>query len=447
MFDTMGGIGNAVEAKSAFCAVNTHFLERIVYLAQQTDVIARCAIIDEDGNRLLERGATLSRSIQPALRRRRLQTPLEACLEVAQGASLPSIVDDCLALLDATPALALLGAGSGARQALRAVGSMPLPAPLKLLLTLARAPGQGNYQNSLAAMIVGAGLAHRLGLSERDSGLLILAALVQDIGESYIDPGLLDGSGPLPVQQWQNVAAHPLLGHALLSAFSDYPAALADCVLQHHERQDGSGYPLQRGAATMTPLGTLIGLADCVAAVVMGGAASGRDAHPDAESYASLGARVAIALTIVPGEFPREAVAFVSTALAPLEEGGRGIAGGSFAQRILPTLQQIRSARLLADALAHDAATPGLARCGDFALAAILVLDKRLRTTGVYDLAQLGVLESDPQQMGRTCLVLDEVKWRLRHLARSIYLRTEQRSAGRDLAQVAELVAVLSAPA
>lgn len=447
MLDTMSGIGSVVEARRAFCTVSTHCLESIVRLAQQTDVVTTCDIVDDGGNRLLDRGATLSRSIQPALLRRRLQTPLEACLDVAQGASLPSIVDDALALLDATPALALLGAASGARQALRAVATMPLPGPLSLLLTIARGLAQGSYENSLAAMIVCAGLAHRLGLSEHDSGLLVLAALVQDIGESYIDPGLLDGSGPLPVQQWQNVAAHPLLGHAFLSAFTDYPPELADGVLQHHERQDGSGYPLQRGAATMTPLGTLIGLADCVAAVVMGSAATGREAHPDAESYASLGARVAIALTIVPGEFPRDAVAFVSAALAPLGERGSGIAGGSFAQRILPTLQQIRSARLLADALSHSAATPGLARCGEFALAAIRILDKRLRTTGVYDIAQLGVLESDAQQMGRTCLVLDEVRWRLRHLARNIYLRTEQRSAGKDLAQVAELVAVLSAPA
>jgi len=129
---------------------------------------------------------------------------------------------------------------------------------------------------------------------------------------------------------------------------------------------------------------------------------------------------------------------------APLAVVGTGFAGGSFAQRILPTLQQIRSARLLADALARSAPTPGPAALGRFALAAILQLDRRLRMIGVYDISRLGVLESDPALMGKTCLVLDEVSWRLRHLARSVYLRTAQN--GDDPAPFAELVAVLSAP-
>jgi hypothetical protein len=161
----------------------------------------------------------------------------------------------------------------------------------------------------------------------------------------------------------------------------------------------------------------------------------------DSELGSSLGDRVAIALSIVPGEFPPAAIAFVGQALSALDEVGSGIAGGSFAQRILPTLQRIRTARLLAESLLRDAPTPGLAAIGSYALAAIRILDKSLRATSVYDLAQLGVLESDPALMGKTCLALDEVSWRLRHLGRSTYLRCQQ--SGEALAQVAELVAVL----
>jgi hypothetical protein len=156
-----------------------------------------------------------------------------------------------------------------------------------------------------------------------------------------------------------------------------------------------------------------------------------------------LGERVAVALTLVPGEFPPAAVAAITAALAPLADAGGSPAGGSFAQRILPTLQRIRAARLLAETLSKSAPTPGLAAIGDAALAAIRGFDKRLRTIGVYDLALLGVLESDPLRMGNTCLVVAEVGWRLRHLARCVYLRTVQR--GEDATPVAELVAALGA--
>ena len=432
-------IERVAEARRAFCTVNPHCLQSIVRLAQESAVVACADLVDADGTTLWPSGAALSRSIEVTLGQRRLRQPLEACLDLAQGISPQLISADCAALMSKLPALALLG-GSGAAAAIEhALGEAPLPGPLTLLLTIARRFNAGGYENSLAAMIVCSGLAQGLGLGERDADLLVLSALVQDIGESYLNPQRVDGR--LPAREWPQVAAHPRISHAFLTAFTDYPAALAECVLQHHERADGNGYPQGLDAAAIGPLVPLIGLADCVAAVVIGGACG---FAPDAQRGSCLAERVAVALTIVAGEFPPAAVAFVSAALAPLAEVGCGIAGGSFALRILPTLQQIRSARLLADALSRSAPTPTLAAIGGNALAAIRRLDQRLRAIDVYDIAQLGVLESDPALMGKTCLVVDEVGWRLRHLARSVYLRTAQ--GDDDLAAVAELIAVLSAP-
>ena len=437
MSDTTGLTERATDARKTFCAVNPHCLQSIVRLAQECTVIASADLVDEHGVTLCASGATVSRSIEVMLGQRRLRQPLEACLELVPGISPADLADDCRALMRQIPALALLGADGGAALA-RALGELPLSGPLTLLLTIAKKFNPGIYQNSLAAMIVCSGLAAGLALSERDTELLILAALVKDVGESYLNPQLIDGR--LPAREWPQVAAHPAIGHAFVTAFTDFPPALADCVLQHHERQDGSGYPRALSGAQINPLATLVGLADCVSAVLMGGA---REFSPDARFGSFQAERVTVALTLVPGEFPPAAVAVVAASLAPLAETGRGIAAGSFARRILPTLQQVRAARLLADALSKSAPTPGLAAIGCFALAAIQRFDKSLRATGVYDLSQLGVLESDPLLMGKTCLTVDEVGWRLRHLARSVYLRTAQRNE--DLAPVAELIAELAA--
>ena len=437
MSETTGLSECAAEASITFCAVNPHCLQRIARLAQEMTVVARCDLVDEGGATLCASGATISRSVGLTLAQRRLRQPLEASVDLTQEIAPSEIVDDCRALMQQTPALALLGAGRIAAIA-HALAGLPGGGALTLLLTIARQFNRASYQQSLAAMIVGARLAAALDLVERDGDWLILAALVKDVGESYIDPQLVDGR--LPVQEWPQVAAHPAIGHAFVRAFTDFPPALADCVLQHHERLDGSGYPQALSAAQITPLATLLGLADCVSAVVLGGAS---EATLDARSGWCLGERVAVALTLVPGEFPPAAVAAIATALAPLADAGGSPAGGSFAQCILPTLQRIRAARLLAETLSKSAPTPGLAAIGSFALAAIRGFDKRLRAIGVYDLALLGVLESDPPRMGRTCLVVAEVGWRLRHLARSVYLRTLQR--GEDAALAAELVAALGA--
>ena len=45
--------------------------------------------------------------------------------------------------------------------------------------------------------------------------------------------------------------------------------------------------------------------------------------------------------------------------------------------------------------------------------------------------------------MGEVCLVLKEVTWRLRNLARNVHLRTEKSGNSEDLAQISELIDTL----
>ena len=435
MSDTMRLIAGAGDASKTFCAVNPHCLQHIVRLAQEMTVVACCDIVDADGATLCASGATVSQSIASLLAQRRLRQPLEACLDLTQEISPSDIVDDCLALMQQTPALAVLGEGNIAAIT-RALAGLPCSGPLTLLLTIAKQFNRAVYQQSLAAMIVSTRLAATLDLAERDGDLLMLAALVKDIGESYIDPRLIDG--PLAASECPQLVAHPAIGHAFLTAFTDFPPALADCVLQHHERQDGGGYPQALGKAQISPLAALLGVADCTAAVLLGGAG---ESSFDAWRGSLLGERVAVALTLVPGEFPAAAVGAIVATLAPLADVGGDPVGGSFAQRILPALQRIRAARMLAETLSKSAPTRGLAAIGAVTLAKIRGFDKRLRTIGVYDLALLGVIESDPLRMEKACLVVAEVGWRLRHLARHVYWRAAQR--GEDLALVAALVVAL----
>lgn len=437
MPDTTRLIERAADASQDFCAVNQHCLQYIVRLAQEMSVVASRDVVDVDGTTLCARGATVARATASRLAQRRLRRPLEACLELTQEISPSDVVDDCLALQRQTPALALLGQGTAAPIA-RALAGLP-GGPLALLLAIAKQFNRASYQQSLAAMVVSARLAAALALAENDRDLLILAALVKDVGESYVAPRLIDG--PLSVADWPQLVAHPTIGQAFLAAFTELPAALAECVLQHHERLDGGGYPQALGAAQISPLAALLGVADCAAAVLLGGA---DESTPGGWRGALLGERVAVALTLVPGEFPLAAVAAIAAALAPLAEAPGDPVGGSFAQRILPTLQHVRAARLLAEALSTSAPTPALAQIGNVALMAIRAFDKRLRTIGVYDLALLGVLEGDPLRMEKACLVVAEVGWRLHHLARSVHWRAAQR--GEDTASLAELCAALSAP-
>ena len=160
---TMGHSGTQ-SAAEAFCTVNAHCLENIVRLSDDMDVLASHDIVDDRGIKLWAKGKPVSRALQEKMLKRRLQKPLEISLDVGDGVSLESIVDDCFTLMKEVPALELLGGSSSAKATLKNARSIQLPAPLKLLLISARErmylpPNSVNASMSMRHSVAGAFLS------------------------------------------------------------------------------------------------------------------------------------------------------------------------------------------------------------------------------------------------------------------------------------------------
>jgi response regulator RpfG family c-di-GMP phosphodiesterase len=86
-------------------------------------------------------------------------------------------------------------------------------------------------------------LAQQLGLSAPEIATLERAATVHDLGKIAVPDAILQKSGPLTDQEWIEMKRHPELGYRLLAGIPMLDDARR-IVLQHHERFDGSGYPL-----------------------------------------------------------------------------------------------------------------------------------------------------------------------------------------------------------
>lgn len=80
-------------------------------------------------------------------------------------------------------------------------------------------------------------------LDGRQLTTLAIAAEVHDLGKLYISPALLDKKENLSQEEWSTLRKHPILGAELARAAFPLMPDVAECVLNHHERIDGSGYP------------------------------------------------------------------------------------------------------------------------------------------------------------------------------------------------------------
>lgn len=75
----------------------------------------------------------------------------------------------------------------------------------------------------------------------RDLRLLGLGCLLHDIGKMRIPEAILNKPGKLTPEEFEIMKQHPVIGFEMLGGAA--PRAVADVVLNHHQRWDGKGYP------------------------------------------------------------------------------------------------------------------------------------------------------------------------------------------------------------
>jgi HD-GYP domain-containing protein (c-di-GMP phosphodiesterase class II) len=97
--------------------------------------------------------------------------------------------------------------------------------------------------------------------------LAIMAALVHDVGMTRVPPDLLLTQGPLDSDQRRLIEKHTTVAEAMLTSLwpgGGWPIEAATC---HHERNDGTGYPLGRQEINLPSIVRLLAVCDVYAAL------------------------------------------------------------------------------------------------------------------------------------------------------------------------------------
>jgi HD-GYP domain-containing protein (c-di-GMP phosphodiesterase class II) len=96
---------------------------------------------------------------------------------------------------------------------------------------------------------------------------VIVAALIHDVGMLRVPAELLASSAPLTDDQRRTLEAHARAGSEIVAYRLPSLAHLAEVVMAHHERLDGTGYPSGLKADQVPPLARFIAAADMYAAL------------------------------------------------------------------------------------------------------------------------------------------------------------------------------------
>jgi len=108
---------------------------------------------------------------------------------------------------------------------------------------------------------IGQKIGEAMGLSEIEVNKLKVVGLLHDIGKIAIEEDILNKEEKLTDQEWDEIKRHPAIGYRILSSSYEM-LELAECILSHHEKWDGTGYPNGLQGEAIPRLASIISLAD-----------------------------------------------------------------------------------------------------------------------------------------------------------------------------------------
>ena len=405
--------------------VNAHVLNAILDTAKDRAIVASRDIYDERGIKLLAQHSPITPVLQQRLLALQLKFPLETSLRFEAAPDKGQLRKAFIRLMDSGHPL-VLPLRAWERQVDIQIASLPLDPVAHFLMSMVQVTSPKAFEHAIQAMALAGAMSVRAGASPGDVRQAMLAGLLHDIGEIYLDPALLGVGDALGLQQFRQLVAHPRRGEQLLVSLGHYPMALTRAVAEHHERLDGSGYPASMTGDKLSPLGRML----CVVEATLGMLALPGQGW----------ARAGFALRSIPGEFDGHWMGLVTDAAAELSSGGQAVDGALVAQASAGLSRASRRMQAAASVAAQLAANPS-PKVREVALAAVHLLE-RLRA-GWNGMGLWGDVPQDAQGQRELVMAEDEVRYRLSRLERNCLWHVESLDAD-DLDALAPLWASLA---
>jgi putative nucleotidyltransferase with HDIG domain len=132
------------------------------------------------------------------------------------------------------------------------------------ILTEKRDPYTSGHQKRVS--VIAAMIAREMSLSEEEITAIRFAGQLHDIGKIYVPAEFLSKPTRLDEEEMAVIKKHPTIGYEILK-YIQFPWPIAKTIYQHHERMDGSGYPMGLTEPDILMDAKIIAIADVVEAM------------------------------------------------------------------------------------------------------------------------------------------------------------------------------------
>ncbi|MFY0665808.1 MAG: hypothetical protein JXQ97_14395 [Natronospirillum sp.] len=229
--------------------------------SEALEIVTLERIVDAEEGLLFPSGHTLSSENLTRLADAGLHKPLIDCIRLRSALSAADVFEDIQQQISKSADLATLVNATFDTRSVQTFAAFLTQLPRLLdWLTILKKCYPSIYRQGLFCAITGAILAFHMGQNKPFQQGAFIAGLCHDIGILCLPEDTLDNKDE--PEQREDYQQHPLLAGMLLQRVEKMPSLIIRATEESHERCDGSGFPNQKSAESLSQLGQVVAMTD-----------------------------------------------------------------------------------------------------------------------------------------------------------------------------------------
>jgi HD-GYP domain-containing protein (c-di-GMP phosphodiesterase class II) len=382
---------------------NLNIIENIISASADADFYLTEDVYDIEGNKLLGKGYKITPVIKEKLINRVLKKSLETSITSSSSITADDIHNETQALIKNT--LFLQHFNPELKLHLSALKYLELAPLASLLLTIQKHNCKEAFEHSLFMMLIARLIAKKLKYDTSQIYDLTIACLLHDIGELYC---VLPDTKNISLENWRSIMTHPIIGSSVVSQHMHYSASVSQAILEHHERNDGSGYPNHLLAENSSEIGKVLIVAEAFSGMVR-------------RKYEIN--NLITTLKLVNHDFPSSQHSALIDLLYSVKSGGGLKAEHPILDHLLAQLLNIEEIIKLLQSLTSS--NPKLEELSEYLILRLSRICQTIYASGFTNTIDLSMLEQirlDDDMNNELFITINELEWKVKDVFRDISL-------------------------
>lgn len=244
------------------------YADYLALLSATNPVVVVEDILALDGELLLARTTLLDQKNVACLKNKTLAQPLANSIHIEQLIGADDLLQHLLDTIRSTEYFQSLAERKHPLSSLTPVCAMLSSLPLvQQFMTVMAAQMNDLYHRTLCVSLWSLYIAQEMRLPAQESGEIFWAAITHDVGMLHLDPQILNKTDELTADDWQHLQSHVDISTKILLDIPGLSPAIITAVGEHHERCDGTGYPLAKVESELSISGQILAVADAIVGI------------------------------------------------------------------------------------------------------------------------------------------------------------------------------------